>query len=151
MQSLYEWDFYGGKPDLEKITERNIKEFGSGLEEDLKKFIWRLLRGVIKNFTKINEIISATATQWPLDQISFVDRNVLRIAIYELLFETEERIPPKVAINEAIELVKNFSGENSGKFINGVLATVYKMIDPSLIKEDEEKEKNKEENKDNKK
>ncbi|MCX6758664.1 MAG: transcription antitermination protein NusB, partial [Candidatus Nealsonbacteria bacterium] len=65
---------------------------------------------------------------WPIDQISIVDRNILRIGLYELLYEDKKAVPPKVAINEAIELGKNFGGDSSGKFINGVLGTIYKEI-----------------------
>ena len=127
MQSLYEWDFSGEKSDLEKIVERNIVEFGPGLEDE--SFIWQLVTGVVEHLKEINEIISKAAPQWPLSQISIIDRNVLRIGIYELLYEDKAAVPPKVAINEAIELAKAFGGENSGKFINGVLGTVYKEIE----------------------
>jgi N utilization substance protein B len=126
MQSLYEWDFLEKKSDLEKIVERNIKEFGPGLED--KTFIWQLVTGVVANLKEINEIIAKAAPQWPLNQISIVDRNVLRIGIYELLYGDKVAVPPKVAINEAIELAKSFGGENSGKFVNGVLGTVFKEI-----------------------
>jgi len=129
MQSLYEWDFLEKKSDLEKIVERNIKEFGPGLED--KTFIWQLVTGVVANLKEINEIIAKAAPQWPLNQISIVDRNVLRIGIYELLYGDKVAVPPKVAINEAIELAKSFGGENSGKFVNGVLGTVYKEIERS--------------------
>ena len=127
MQSLYEWDFSGEKSDLEKIIERNIEEFGPGLED--KSFTWQLVTGVVANLKEIDEIIAKAAPQWPLEQISIIDRNVLRIGIYELLYGDKAAVPPKVAINEAIELAKSFGGENSGKFINGVLGTVYKEIE----------------------
>ena len=127
MQSLYEWDFSGEKSDLEKIVERNIEEFGPGLEDE--NFIWQLVTGVVEHLKEINEIIARAAPQWPISQISIVDRNVLRIGIYELLFGDKVTVPPKVAINEAIELAKSFGGDNSGKFINGVLGTVYKEIE----------------------
>ena len=127
MQSLYEWDFLDKKSDLEKIVERNIVEFGPGLEDE--SFIWQLVTGVVANLKEINEIIARAAPQWPISQISIVDRNVLRIGIYELLFGDKVAVPPKVAINEAIELAKSFGGDNSGKFINGVLGTVYKEIE----------------------
>jgi len=104
MQSLYEWDFSGEKSDLEKIVERNIEEFGPGLEDE--NFIWQLVTGVVEHLKEINEIISKAAPQWPLSQISIIDRNVLRIGIYELLYEDKAAVPPKVAINEAIELAK---------------------------------------------
>ena len=127
MQSLYEWDFLDKKSDLEKIIERNIVEFGPGLEDE--SFIWQLVTGVVANLKEINEIIARAAPQWPISQISIVDRNVLRIGIYELLFGDKVTVPPKVAINEAIELAKSFGGDNSGKFTNGVLGTVYKEIE----------------------
>ena len=128
MQSLYEWDFSGKKSDiLEKIVEKNIKEFGPGLQD--KDFIWQLIKGVVSNISNIDKIIEKAAPEWPIDQITIIDRNVLRIGLYELLYGNKEEVPPKVAINEAIELAKSFGGESSGKFINGVLGTVYKEIE----------------------
>ncbi|KPJ57249.1 transcription termination factor [Parcubacteria bacterium DG_74_2] len=126
MQSLYEWDFFERKKDIEKLVERNIEEFGPGLED--KSFIRELVKGVVEHLKEIDEIIQKTAPQWPIVQISIVDRNILRIGIYELLFGDPKAVPPKVAINEAIELAKGFGGENSGKFVNGVLGTVYKIL-----------------------
>jgi len=128
MQSLYEWDFSGKKPEaLETIVGRNIKEFGPGLEAET--FVWQLVKGVIEHINDIDKIIEKAAPEWPIDQITIVDRNVLRLGLFELLYEDKEEVPPKVAINEAIELAKTFGGENSGKFINGVLGTVYKQIE----------------------
>jgi len=127
MQSLYEWDFSDKKKDLKNIVEKNIKEFGPGLED--QSFIWQLIDGVVEKLPKIDEIIEKAAPEWPISQINIVDRNVLRIGIFELLFGNKEEVPPKVAINEAIELAKNFGGESSGKFINGVLGTIYKEIE----------------------
>ncbi len=127
MQSLYEWDFYDRKRDLIKIIEKNIQEFGPNLED--QTFIWQLINGLVEYFSEIDKIIATAAPQWPINQISIVDRNVLRIGLYELLFGKKEEVPPKVAINEAIELAKSFGGESSGKFINGVLGTVYKEIE----------------------
>jgi len=128
MQSLYEWDFSGKKKEvLEKIVEKNIDEFGPGLEN--KDFIWELIKGVISRISDIDKIIEKAAPEWPLDQITIIDRNVLRIGLYELLYGNKEDVPPKVAINEAIELAKTFGGESSGKFINGVLGTVFKEIE----------------------
>lgn len=127
MQSLYEWDFYGKKPDaLKNIVEKNIEEFGPGLEE--KGFVWQLINGVVSNIKDIDKIIEKAAPEWPIDQITIIDRNVLRIGLYELLYGDKEEVPPKVAINESIELAKTFGGESSGKFINGVLGTVFKEI-----------------------
>ena len=129
MQSLYEWDFGGAKSgELEPIVERNAHEFGPGLES--VEFIKKLAGGIVSKMPQIDKIIEKAAPEWPLEQITIVDRNVLRIGLYELLFANKEEVPPKVAINEAIELAKNFGGENSGKFINGVLGTVYKQIQP---------------------
>jgi len=127
MQSLYEWDFSDKKKDLKEIVEKNIKEFGPGLSDET--FIWQLVTGVVQQLKKIDKIIEKAAPQWPISQINIVDRNVLRIGLYELLFGNKEEVPPKVAINEAIELGKGFGGENSGKFINGVLGTVFKEIE----------------------
>ena len=128
MQSLYEWDFSGKKPEtLKKIVDKNIKEFGPGLED--VSFVWKLVDGVVSNLSAIDKIIEKAAPEWPIDQITIIDRNVLRIGLYELLYENKKEVPPKVAINEAIELAKTFGGESSGKFINGVLGTVYKEIE----------------------
>jgi len=128
MQSLYEWDFSGKKAkDLEKIIEKNIKEFGPGLED--KTFVLQLVNGVVSKLSDLDKIIEKAAPEWPIDQITIIDRNVLRIGLYELLYGNKKEVPPKVAINEAIELAKTFGGESSGKFINGVLGTVYKQIE----------------------
>lgn len=127
MQSLYEWDFYGKKGALKDIVERNIKDFGPGLED--LDFIWKLVDGISKHLSELNNIIEKAAPEWPIAQIPIVDRNVLRIGLYELLYANKEEVPPKVAINEAIELAKTFSGQTSGKFVNGVLGTVYKQLE----------------------
>lgn len=127
LQSLYEWDFYGMKGELKDIIERNIKDFGPGLED--LNFIWKIVDGVLKHREDIDKIIEKAAPEWPISQISVIDRNVLRIGLYELLHADKEEVPPKVAINESIELAKTFSGPTSGKFINGVLGTVYKQLE----------------------
>jgi len=127
MQSLYEWDFYGKKPRaLKKIVERDIREFGPGLKD--VSLVWQLVDGVFNNLSKIDKIIEKAAPEWPIEQINLVDRNVLRIGLFELLYGKKDEVPPKVAINEAIELAKNFGGESSGRFVNGVLGTVYREI-----------------------
>ena len=127
MQSLYEWDFKGRNNDLlPVILEHTIKEFGEGLDEP--EFIIALVRGALEHVDEIDRIIERAAPQWPLDQIAMVDRNVLRLGLYELMWGDREAVPPKVAINEAIELAKSFGGESSGRFINGVLGTVYKEM-----------------------
>lgn len=128
LQTLYEWDFKNfDKSILSEIIERNIKKFGPGLENT--KFIYDLVNGVSKHIESLDKIIEKAAPAWPIDQIAMVDRNVLRLGLYELLYEKKEEVPSKVAINEAIELAKTFGGENSGKFINGVLGTIYKEIE----------------------
>ena len=128
IQSLYEWDFSGQKPEkLKKIIERNIKEFGPGLED--QTFVWQLMNGIVQNLSQIDKVMEKSAPEWPIEQINIVDRNCLRIGLYELLYANKEEVPPKVAINEAIELAKTFGGESSGKFINGVLGTVYKEVE----------------------
>jgi len=126
MQTLYEWDFSNRKKDLEEILQRNVNEFGPGLEDT--EFVKALTRGVGKEIDKINAVLEKAAPDWPLDQINIVDRNVLRIGLYELLYSDKDEVPPKVAINEAIELAKMFGGEASGRFINGVLGTVFKEL-----------------------
>jgi len=126
MQSLYEWDFGNKKDDLEKIVEKNIKEFGPGLED--LSLVWQIITGVIKNLAKLDKIIEKAAPEWPIAQITVVDRNILRMGLFELLYSNKEEVPPKVAINEAIELAKSFGGESSGRFVNGVLGTVYKNL-----------------------
>ena len=127
IQSLYEWDFHGrDNKKLEEIISHNIKEFGPGLEDN--NFIWQLINGVIEHLPKIDKIIVKSAPEWPIEQITIIDRNVLRLGLYELLFGDYKEVPPKVAINEAIELAKTFGGESSGKFINGVLGTIYREI-----------------------
>ncbi|MCX6720527.1 MAG: transcription antitermination factor NusB [Candidatus Staskawiczbacteria bacterium] len=133
LQSLYEWDFYDKKPVLKNIVERNIKDFGPGLEE--LDFIWQLIEGIQKHMTELDKIIETAAPEWPIAQIAMIDRNVLRIGLFELLYANKEEVPPKVAINESIELAKTFAGPTSGKFINGVLGTVYKQLETSTNNE----------------
>ena len=113
LQSLFEWDFNGQKDELDGIVKNHIAEF-SGKQEDTG-FIFELARGVVKNLAAIDEIITKHAPEWPMDQVPPVDRNVLRMGVFELMFL--KQVPPKVAINEAVELAKTFAGETSGKFI----------------------------------
>lgn len=134
MQSLYEWDFNDRRGNLKTITETNITQFAPGIED--AGFIHELILGVEKNVKEIDAIIIKTAPEWPLDQITVIDRNILRIGIYELMFQ--KQVPPKVAINEAVELAKTFGGESSGKFVNGVLGTLYKDL-PEELKQETEK------------
>lgn len=138
MQSLYEWDFNGADDPnaLHSITERNIEEFGKGLES--VTFIWDLVNGIKENQEYIDKIIEKTAPEWPLPQINILDRNILRLGIYELIYGNKEDVPPKVAINESIELAKNFGGESSRRFINGVLGTVYRGMEEQEQQEQKE-------------
>lgn len=127
MQSLYEWDFKDKNNELvASIVDRNAEEFGAGLDD--ASFIKDLVDGVIAHCDELDRVIEKAAPQWPIDQIAAVDRNVLRLGLYELKYGNPEEVPPKVAINEAIELAKNFGGESSGKFVNGVLGTVYREM-----------------------
>jgi N utilization substance protein B len=128
LQTLFEWDFSKEIPSIstEEMLSRNIEEFGPGLDDS--PFMEELFLGVIKKKSIIDEVIEKAAPDWPLEKISVVDRNILRIGLYELLFGDRKEVPPKVAINESIELAKSFGGENSSKFINGVLGGVYKEI-----------------------
>jgi len=127
MQSLFQWDFNGRKDEeIEKVLEANLKEFAPGLDD--RQFVKELVEGVLKNRDRIDSIIEKAAPEWPLEQVAMVDRNVLRIGLYELLFGSRKEVPPKVAINEAIELAKTFGSESSGRFVNGVLGTVYREI-----------------------
>jgi transcription antitermination protein NusB len=126
LQSLFEWDFNGKPENLKAIIDRNIAEFAPGHTDNA--FIYTLGEMVQRKQTILDDIITKAAPEWPLDKIGNVDRSVLRMGLSELLFGDREQVPPKVAINEAIELAKTFGGENSGKFVNGVLGAVYKEI-----------------------
>ncbi len=127
LQTLFEWDFMSLTRDraLSALT-RNIVEFAPDMGDE--SFMTHLFDGVVSKHSDLDNIISKAAPEWPLAKISNVDRNVLRLGLYELLFAERKEVPPKVAINEAIELAKTFGGENSGKFVNGVLGAVYKEI-----------------------
>lgn len=122
LQSLYEWDFHGASKEAVSLLRRNIEEFAPDLDE--KDFAERIVAGVAENREIIDGLITTFAPDWPLQKITTVDRNVLRIGTFELMYTHE--IPSKVAINEAIELAKTFGGESSGKFVNGVLGAVYR-------------------------
>lgn len=125
MQSLYQWDFNGRKKkELSSILEFNLGEFAPGLDD--QGFTRGLIKGVEKNIEEIDELIKRFAPEWPIEQITIVDRNILRLGIYELKYDND--IPSKVAINEAIEIAKTFGGDSSGKFVNGVLGAIYKEM-----------------------
>lgn len=146
VQSLYEWDFYhtlyrkdeletitgeGKAVDLQKIIEKNLSVVDeTKLDRD---FLALLTKGITAKLPYLDEVIAKAAPKWPILQITLVDRNVLRLGVYELLFSQDENVPPKVAINESIEIAKKFGGPSSGKFVNGVLGTIYKRIEKSKI------------------
>jgi len=129
MQTLFEWDFRGQSytpPELKSALERNAHEFAPGLED--YSYIYTLIDGVVEKITELNDVIISAAPHWPLEKIAPVDRNILRIGLYELLYGDRASVPPKVAINEAIELAKGFGGDSSGSFVNGVIGAIYKEI-----------------------
>jgi N utilization substance protein B len=131
LQSLYEWDFNGQQASrLVPITQGNLHEFAP--EFDDGGFTIDLVKGIEANQERINKLIIKYAPEWPLEQITTMDRNCLRIGVFELMFNPE--IPPKVAINEAIELGKAFGGPSSGKFVNGVLGSIFKDIESGVLK-----------------
>jgi N utilization substance protein B len=127
LQTLYEWDFYKQEKDITAILERNLEEFAPGIDEP--DFAWRILSGVAEHLTEIDNILTKAAPDWPVDKIAVIDRNILRIGLYELLFADHNEVPPRVAINEAIELAKNYGGPNTSRFVNGVLGTIYREME----------------------
>ena len=130
----------GAENEFFDILKRNISEFAPETVE--RNFITTLATGVLEKRDALDAVIAKAARDWPLEQTPLVDRNVLRIGLYELLFAKKDEVPERVAINEAIELGKSFGGERSGKFVNGVLGTIYKeMGEPG--KDDEPKKKRK--------
>lgn len=126
LQALFEWDFNNRQGNLPDIVDHVLSEFAGGSEDN--EFAHQLVAGVIDHVDEIDTIIVETAPEWPINQITIIDRNVLRLGIYELMFAKDT--PPKVVINEAVEMGKRFGGESSGKFVNGVLGTLYKKIVP---------------------
>lgn len=140
MQSLFEWDFQGCHDDkITEIVEHNIEEFAPGIEES--GFAKSLVEGTLKNKMKIDKLIEKCAPEWPLDQVTAVDRNILRLGIYELVHGNYDEVPPKVAINESIELAKTFGGDSSARFVNGVLGTIYREMGEPM--KDDTSKKNK--------
>lgn len=139
MQTLYEWDFRP-KTDIDLIKKRNIDNYKEDADEE---FVSQSINHVLKNLEEIDNYIVKSAPEWPLEQISAIDKTILRVAIAEILYSDD--IPPKVAINEAVELGKTFGGQNSSKFINGVLGTVYRQSPRYNPKDDEIKTEDKKE------
>ncbi len=136
LQTLYEWDFYNRQRDLVAMLDRNLAEFAPEIDEP--EFAWKIMKGVIDHLKEIDATITKAAPEWPMDKIAIVDRNILRIGLYELLYADPEEVPPKVAINEAIEIAKSYGGPNAGRFVNGVLGTVYRERKALKQKEREE-------------
>lgn len=129
-QTLYEYDFHGGtKSDLvvDDVLTRNLSQYEDVVED--QKFVKDLVLGTLKHQTKLDNAIGPAAPDWPVEQIARVDKVVLRLALYELIIKKD--VPPKVAINEAVEIAKSFGGENSSKFVNGVLGTIYREQSPT--------------------
>jgi N utilization substance protein B len=129
LQTLYEVEFRAESGDrdvnLTEVLVRNISRYQKAVDD--KSFIERLVDGVTKEETKLDDVLRPVAPEWPIEQIARMDRVVLRIGLYELLYEKD--VPPKVVINEAVELAKSFGGDNSSKFINGVLGTVLRQLE----------------------
>ncbi|MDO8516078.1 MAG: transcription antitermination factor NusB [bacterium] len=128
LQSLYEWDFYARKHDIKAILERNLAEFAPGIDEP--EFAWKIMNGALEHLPAIDNVITKAAPEGPLDKIAIIDRNILRVGLYELLYADKNEVPPKVAINEAVEMAKNYGGPNASRFINGVLGTIFREMYP---------------------
>ncbi|HYF04687.1 MAG TPA: transcription antitermination factor NusB [Patescibacteria group bacterium] len=121
VQVLFEWDFNGRSQDLAEVSSAILQDYqGKVVEEN---FVSALAVGVKENLEKIDDTISVYATEFPVEQIPVLDKTILRIGIYELMILKD--VPPKVAIDEAVELAKSFGGDSSGKFISGVLGKIY--------------------------
>jgi N utilization substance protein B len=133
MQSLYEWEFRP-ESDLDAIVDRNIEEFKKDVDAT---YVHKVVNGVREHLDEINALILEAAPEWPLDQVARVDKNALRVAAYEMLYDSEEDVPPRVSINEAIEVAKTFGSESSSKFVNGVLGYIYRKFEDRLKPRDE--------------
>ncbi len=129
LQTLYEYEFRTQSNDTSVISTevmtRNMERYESAIDDTA--FVKELVLGVIEHQDELDEKLQPMAPEWPLAQIARVDRSILRLGLYELLFRADV-VPPKVAINEAVELAKAFGSDNSSKFINGVLGTAYRTL-----------------------
>lgn len=135
LQTLFEWDFKGkNKKEIDEVVQYNYQAFAPEFSDH--SFTDKIVAGVVEHLAEIDKFIKDFAPEWPLEQITLVDRNILRIGVFELIFDPD--IPSKVAINEAIEIAKTFGGESSGRFVNGVLGSIYKKIGPTDKTEDKE-------------
>lgn len=126
VQILYEKDFYDKESNIEELIKENISD--QDLKKKQKSFVRSLIEGVMQHHQEIDNILEKAAPDWPLERMAAVDRNILRLGLYELMYVDHKEVPPKVAINEAIELGKDFGDPSSGKFINGVLGTIYEEM-----------------------
>ena len=129
LQTIYEYEFRTQVGDqsvvVDDILARNLGKYKSSVDDT--EFVDSLVRGVIDHMNELDDKLRPLAPEWPIEQIARVDRTVLRLGLYELLFSAYS-VPPKVAINEAVELAKAFGSDNSGKFVNGVLGTAYRTL-----------------------
>ena len=130
IQALYEWDFRRSDDPL-AIADRGIAAFANEVDEE---FVKAIVQGVSEKSAELDTLIAQYAPEWPLEQIAVIDKTLLRTAVYELFHVLDT--PPKVVINESVELAKTFGGENSAKFINGVLGTIYRTH-PEIGKRDD--------------
>jgi N utilization substance protein B len=141
LQTLYEQDFRRDAGDttfdIEEVLQRNILRYKDMIDD--VDFVRKLVTGVSKHVAELDIKLQPIAPEWPIDQIARMDRAVLRIGLYEL--ENEKDVPPKVVINEAVELAKAFGGENSSKFVNGVLGTALRQQTGEAIEGEEAKAK----------
>lgn len=141
LQALYEYDFRlrsgDANVDIEEILNRNLTRYKDTIED--LAFVEALIRGVAANTKSLDEKLQPLAPEWPLEQISRIDHNILRLSMYELFEMPESNIPSKVTINEAVELAKSFGAENSSKFINGVLGSAWRQAHPEEAVEKEKK------------
>ena len=129
LQSLYEYEFRvqseDASVDIDEILGRNLERYETAIDD--KPFVSDLVKGVIAEQKNLDEKIQPIAPDWPIEQIARIDRSILRMGLYELL-HLAGVVPPKVVINEAVELAKAFGSDNSSKFINGVLGTAYRTL-----------------------
>ena len=129
LQSLYEYEFRtqaeDASVDIDEILGRNLERYSEEIDDT--SFVKELVAGVLESQGDLDDKIRPLAPEWPIEQIARIDRNILRLGLYELLYRAEQ-VPPKVAINEAVELAKAFGSDNSSKFINGVLGTALRTL-----------------------
>ena len=133
LQALYEYDFRvrsgDANAEIEEIISRNLSRYKETIED--LAFVESLIRGTVDQLKELDQKLQPLAPEWPLEQISRIDHNILRLSLYELFSMKDSKIPSKVTINEAVELAKSFGAENSSKFINGVLGTAWRQANPT--------------------